>query len=668
MNFELRDSNKVVACNTEKLHAFEIPYLFHFVICSRQAYILNYIDLLLDSGSNDPKSALYITIAIKDGEAIQYAVCYADISSEKPLRLLLEKPLPVKSFIDIYIRREIDSPDISIWVNNSGPCFTVVGDFVRALNLARTPLFSIITPVYKTSIKYLSEMIASVEAQIYPEWELCLVNDGSRDSDLTKYLDSLKNPRIKIKHLKKNVGIALATNNALEMATGEYLCLVDHDDLIAPSALLEIASVLDRNPESELVYSDEDKVNEEGVFVDPFFKPDWSYNLLLSQNYICHLSTFRTANVKRLGGLCPSYEGSQDYDLLLRVTEGLDDSKIVHLPKILYHWRIHPESTASNIEVKPEAHVSALKAIKNHLFRVGESRASVTVGAYLGTYKVTYPLDEGLSVNVIIPTRDNPVYLDTCIFSVLQSTYKNLYITIVDNGSKDSKTLKLLENMQDIPRCQVLRYNKPFNFSAINNYAVKYGYKADRYIFLNDDTEVIAQDWVEQLVQHIGRNKVAVVGAKLLYGNNKIQHAGVIIGIGGVAGHSHKHFPNSIPGYFSRPHLVQNVSAVTGACLAIDAETFELVGGFEDSLPRAFNDVDFCLKVRAAGFKIVYNPYACLYHHESISRGLDNHKEKLFADAIEYMQKKWDCKNFKDPYYNPNLTLVSENFSYRIDT
>jgi len=665
--FVVNSPCKLISSNTKDPRSLVLPSFIKFAIVSNQEFILDYIDIFIESTDTDPEDAIEIRLIVKDGCSLKYLVPYSEIARDFTLRLLMEESVIVKDLIEIYVVTHNTKGSVNICVNNAGPCFSVFGHTTRRIELNHTPLISIITPVYKTSIKYLSDMVTSVTNQIYTNWELCIVNDGSDDKDLTEYLQSIKSPKIKIKSLKTNLGIAAATNAALNLAAGEYACLLDHDDTLSPVALLEIASVFNKDPEAELIYSDEDKLTEEGLYVEPFFKPDWSYSLLLSQNYICHLSTFRTDTLRKLGGMRVGFEGSQDYDLLLRVVESVLASKIHHIPKILYHWRKHAESTASNIEVKPGAHLSALKALKEHLIRIGSIRSTVTVGAYLGTYRVSHRDYKKSPVNIVIPTRDNPEYLEACLFSVLESTYKKLSITIVDNGSNNPETLQLLKNIERYPQCQVLRYDQPFNYSAINNYAVKNGAKADRYIFLNDDTEVISPDWIEQLLQQIGRDRVRVAGAKLLYGNNKLQHAGVIIGIGGVSGHSHKHVPNSHPGYFSRPHLIQNVSAVTGACMMVDAETFEQVEGFEERLPRAFNDIDFCLKVRAAGYKIVYNPYACLYHHESISRGLDNHKEKLFAEAIEYMQNKWDCKNFKDPYYNPNLTLVSENFSYRID-
>jgi len=578
----------------------------------------------------------------------------------------LNSAVGIENKIDILLNASHINKPLHLWINGIGPCIVANGDVCREIELEHTPLISVVTPVFASDLNFLKETVKSVLDQIYTEWELCIVDDGTNNTELIQYLHSLKDPKIKIKVNRKNRGISEATNIAIGMATGEYVCFLDHDDLLTRDALLEVVTVINKSPEVKFIYSDEDKVTGEGELVEPFYKPDWSYNLLLSQNYTCHLSTYSTSILRQLGGVRRGFEGSQDYDLVLRYIEVIKESEIAHIPRVLYHWRRHEHSTASGVTIKPYAHINALRAISDHLKRKNEIGALVTVGRYLGTNHVEYVLDRDIPVNIIIPTRDNPVYLKTCCFSILQSTYRNYSVTIVDNGSKKNETKKLLKELCERPNFMVLSYNKPFNYSAINNYAVKKGFPARLLLFLNDDTEVITKDWMEQLIQHVGRNGVAVAGAKLLYSNGTLQHAGVIIGIGGVAGHSHKRVPDALPGYFSRPHIIHNVSAVTGACMMVDTKVFMEVGGFEEKLPKAFNDIDLCLKIRARGYKIVYNPYACLFHHESVSRGLDNYAEAEFAKAIYFMQKKWDCKNFKDPYYNSNLTLVDENFSYKI--
>lgn len=426
--------------------------------------------------------------------------------------------------------------------------------------------------------------------------------------------------------------------------------------MLTYDALIEVARVVE-DKEGAIVYSDEDKVVGE-TFKDPYYKPDYSYSMLLSQNYLSHFSVYKKTDLL----MRKEYEGSQDYDYTLRyLRSGIVSGQIKHIPKILYHWRVHDESTAAGAQNKPYAHLSAMRAIKDHIGDMGR----VTAGRYPGTYKVDWgkPYLAPL-ITVFIPTKDNLQYLKTCLFSIEQSTYLYYRVVVIDNGSRDPATKEYLATFDSNKKISVLRYNKPFNFSAINNFAVR-GNESDYFVFMNDDTEVITTDWLEQMVQHMYHDNTAVVGPKLLYPNNTIQHAGVIIGVGGVAGHSHKHMPDASPGYFARPHIIQNVSAVTGACMMVSASVFSAVGGFEEELPKAFNDIDLCLKIRALGYQIVYTPYAQLYHHESVSRGTGNCREPEFLEAIRYMEKKWRCSTYSDPYYNPNLTLSDERFSFR---
>jgi GT2 family glycosyltransferase len=664
MIVKLHEPNKSIVANTIARHPLEIPDFFHAVIPIPSRCTLNFIDLFLNV-DDQTKGSFCIDIVVNN-KASRFNVPFKSLKKGTPLRLVLDAHPMVENSIGLFIKTESVKSPVSLWINEAGPCLVINADVLREINLKRSPLISVITPIYKSNLEYLKQAVQSVIDQVYTKWELCLIDDGSKDPSINAYLKKLNDPRIILKCCKENKGISEATNIGIQSATGEYLCFLDHDDLLTPNALLEVAEALNRSPRPKFIYTDEDKVTEDGSFTDAFFKPDWSYAMFLSQNYTCHLSVYETKIVKRLKGMRTGFEGSQDYDLALRVIKKIDEKEIKHIPVICYHWRKHDQSTSSDITQKPNAHISAMMALKEHLSGTGKHDATVSVGRYVGTYRVNYHVVHRRLINIIIPTRDNPVYLKTCIFSLLQSTYlsSHRFITIVDNNSKDKETLKLLDQYADMTNFRVLRYDKPFNYSAINNFAVSHS-AADCHIFLNDDTEVITLDWIEQLMQHIGRDKVGAAGAKLLYSDNRIQHAGVIIGIGGVAGHSHKHMPDSVPGYFSRPHLIQNVSAVTGACLMISDAVFKEVGGFDETLPKAFNDIDLCLKVRKAGYKIVYNPYACLYHHESVSRGLDNHKEPEFAKAIALMQKRWNCKNFKDPYYNPNLTLVDENFSFR---
>jgi O-antigen biosynthesis protein len=664
MIFKIEEKNKDVIPKGRLLHPLEISDFFHFALPAKEKYFLNYIDLFFKvEGSLCPGN--FSIDVVVNNKSTSFSIPHSSLRNDTPLRLLIESHPYVENKIDVLVKaRDLTQP-LYLWIDETGPCVTVNGDAFQEVSLDRAPLISIVTPLYESSLKYLTQAISSVQDQIYTNWELCLVDDGTGDTELSHYLHGLRDPRIKTKINRKNRGISEATNIALEMATGDFICFLDHDDLLTREALLEVVSVINEHPGVKLVYTDEDKVTEDGRYVEHFFKPDWSYHMLLSQNYVCHLSTYRADVLKKIQGVRPGYEGSQDHDLVLRALRHMQPNEIRHIPKILYHWRKHEGSTSSSLSNKPYAHLSGLLAVKDHLNERGED-ARVTSGRYLGSYRVDYVMDHSRLVHIIIPTRDNPAYLRTCCFSIEQSTHVNYLVTIVDNGSTDPETKALLQKLNDTDRYNVLQYNKPFNYSAINNLAVRKGPDAEVLLFLNDDTEVISSDWLEQMAQHIGRGGVAAVGAKLLYGDNTIQHAGVIIGMGGIAGHSHKKMPDGHPGYFMRPHVTQNVTAVTGACMMVDRKVFEDVGGFEESLPRAFNDVDLCLKIREKGHYIVYTPYACLYHHESVSRGLDNSKEAEFAKAIEYMDAKWGCSKYVDPYYNPNLALVSEVLSYKI--
>jgi GT2 family glycosyltransferase len=662
MVFQVPENNKNVVVNNKLQHCIEIADFFQFVLPIKNKFFVNYVDLFFKVDSGKHCGAFSVGLVVGD-KITRFVVPHESLRDGIPLRLSVEAHPLVSDKLGLVIKTEgIDVP-LKLWVNAAGPCLVINGDCCKNVELAKTPLISIITPLYESSLKYLTETIASVQGQYYTNWELCLVDDGTNNAELRHYLHSLKNPKIRIRINKVNRGISEATNIALQASIGDYVCFLDHDDLLTPDALLEVACVINAHPTVSFIYTDEDKIAEDGKLSSPFFKPDWSYNLFLSQNYTCHLSAY-DASIARYLGIRAGYDGSQDYDFALRFIEKIVQKDIVHIPKVCYHWRVHGQSTSSDITIKPNAHISAMQALKEHVERIGDA-ARVSVGRYLGTYHVDYELDEDPWVHVIIPTKDNPVYLKTCLFSLMQSTYPYMKVTVVDNGSTNPEVRSILKKYED--KIRVRHYNKPFNFSAINNFAVRETTTYCEYqVFLNDDTEIITKDWIEHLLQHMGRNMVAVAGAKLLYSNNKIQHAGVIIGIGGVAGHSHKHIPDSSPGYFSRPHLTQNVSAVTGACLMISSKVFNKIDGFDETLPKAFNDIDLCLRVRKLGYNIVYTPHACLFHHESVSRGLDNHKEAEFEKAIAYMQKKWDCKNFRDPYYNPNLTLVDENFSYKI--
>lgn len=537
-----------------------------------------------------------------------------------------------------------------------------------------TPRISIITPVYNVDGIWLEKAINSVIDQVYQNWELCLVDDASTKGHLRDILAKYqeKDNRIKVKFLDENQGISGASNEALLLSTGEFVGFLDHDDELSIDALFEIIKLLQHHPDADMIYSDEDHKDIKGRCKDPYFKPDWSPDLFLSNMYTCHFGVYRKKLVEDIGGFRKGFEGSQDYDLVLRLTE--KTNKIYHLPRILYHWRKLPGSTSLKYQAKSYADINARKALTDALLRRKIS-GEVLTGKYPGFFRVKREIIRNPKVSIIIPTKDKVKVLKKCINSIIERTdYKNYEIIVIDNNSTDPGTLEYLGSLSKEPNISILKYEEPFNFSAINNFAARKT-KGEYLLFLNNDTEVICREWLSALVEHAQRKEVGAVGCKLLYPNGKIQHAGLILGISGirgkpgVAGHSHKYIHNSHPGYYGRPHVIHNLSAVTAACVIIRSEVFEEAGGFDENLGVAFNDVDLCLKVREKGYLVVYTPYSELYHFESASRGYEDapgNKER-FEKEFKYIRGKWGRIIDKgDPYYNTNLTLDMEDFSIRI--
>jgi len=536
-------------------------------------------------------------------------------------------------------------------------------------HLSCKPAISVIMPCYNSNLKLLKKAIESVINQLYPHWELCIADDASTDPRIRRLLEKYmsKDSRIKVAFRDKNGHISEASNTALSMANGEWIAFMDHDDLLAENALYEVACAINENPEVLLIYSDEDKIGERGGRFEPHFKSDWNPDLLLSQNYISHLTAIKSEIFKKVKGFRKGFEGSQDYDLILRCIHHLKDVQLHHITKILYHSRAESGSTALVIDANRYTTDSGIRALKDYIKERGLD-AEVDKGSFPNTYKVKYaiPYPEPL-VSIIIPTRDQLELTQKCLNSIFSKTnYKNFEIIIIDNESEDVKTHEYFAEIQrEKANVRVIKYIGEFNYSAINNYAVNFS--CGKVIgLLNNDIEVISPNWLSVMVSHAIRPEIGCVGAKLYYSDNRIQHAGVILGIGGVAGHSHKKYKRDHPGYFSRLHLTQNLSAVTAACLMIRRDVFDLVGGFDkDNLKIAFNDIDLCLKVKEAGYRNIWTPYAELYHHESASRGYEDTPEKIerFQNEISFMINKWGKKLVNDPYYNPNLTLKKEDFS-----
>jgi len=531
------------------------------------------------------------------------------------------------------------------------------------------PKFSIILPVYKIKTGYLKKAIESVINQVYEKWELCIVDDFSGDLKIKKILEGYESSdsRIKVKFLNKNLGISAASNKALEMCNGEYVVFLDHDDMLDKYALYEVVRTLQKQ-KYDLIYSDEAIVDKRGNIKAFHFKSDWNLNLFLSHNYITHLVVIKRNIIKKIGGFRKGFDGAQDYDLLLRVISATN--RIYHIPKILYFWRSIATSTSKNPYAKKGTLIAGKKALESYL-KNKKVKAKVIPNIYPPhTFRIKYVITKKELVSIIIPFRDNITLLKDLINSIIANTsYRNYELILISNNSCKEETFDYLATLKKNRNIKYFEYNIPFNFSQINNYAVRKFASGNYILFMNNDMKVINNDWLESMVEHIQRREVGAVGAKLYYGDDTIQHAGIILGIGGYAGHSHKGSRKCSSGYWGRLKLVQNVSAVTGACLLTKRNVFNNVNGFDEiNLKIAGNDVDYCLKVREKGYDIIWTPYAELYHYESKSRGYEDTPEKLerFNKEVGFLRKKWGEKLLKDPYYNPNLTLNKENFSIDI--
>ena len=537
--------------------------------------------------------------------------------------------------------------------------------------LAWQPLISIVIPVYNVEAKWLKKCVDSVLAQKYENWELCLYDDCSTDKETLSTLKemALYDKRIKVGYGDKNQHIVYATNKAIEMSTGAYVGFMDNDDELTEDALFEIVCALNKNNELRLLYSDEDKIEVDGRLVEPHFKSDFNLDMIRSNNYISHFTVVERSIGSQVDWLTPGTEGSQDHDFILKVIDVISVDDILHIPKVLYHWRKIPGSTAVAYGDKNYAYKSGVKALSNHLKR-NSLLGTIEKGLWPGSYRVRYKIDGNPSVSIIIPFKDEPELLERCMKSIKNKTlYNNYEIVLIDNGSKLDSTKNLLKELVTESNVRILLYDVPFNYSRINNWAVAQT-ESDFILLLNNDIEVISKGWLTSMLELGIREDVGAVGAKLLYDDDTIQHAGVILGIGGVAGHSHKYLHSESSGYFSRHNTIQNLSACTAACLLVKTELFRTISGLDEEYFKvAFNDIDLCLKIRQAGYLIAYTPYAKLYHYESKSRGLEDTPEKLqrFKSEVELFKLKWAAElRGVDPYYNENLSLEREDFSLRL--
>jgi len=517
------------------------------------------------------------------------------------------------------------------------------------------PLISIIMPVFNVAPRWLDAAIESVKGQIYPEWELCLVDDGSTRSDTFQYLESVSHPKIKKKVLEKNIGISAASNVAIQISNGAYIALMDHDDVITEDALFEMVKKINAC-DPDLIYSDEDRIDEEGIRKKPFFKPDWSPDLLRAQNYICHFTVIKKAIIDEIGGFRNGFEGAQDHDLFLRIIERTE--RINHIPKILYSWREIDTSTTINPDSKPLAQASGLKAVNSHLKALFKGNAYAEESDHLFVYDVRYPLNGNPLISIIIPTKDQSGYLKNCLDSIIgQSKYKNYEIIVLDNNSEETETITFLNQAKiNFPHLKVVDAHYPFNWSKLNNHGMREA-KGDVFIFLNNDTQAISKDWMERLAEQALRDDIAAVGPLLLYEDETIQHAGVVVGMGGWADHVFKGMnPQHLISGFVSPMVKRNVLAVTGSCLAISRKTIERIGPFNENFIVCGSDVELCLRAHENGMENIFDPFVKLYHFESKTRVPENIPERDFEMSRKHYQRYFDNG---DPYYNKNLSLYS---------
>jgi O-antigen biosynthesis protein len=564
--------------------------------------------------------------------------------------------------------KTLDVRDYKEWVRRYDTLDAAAAERLKneVAAMSGPPLVSVIMPTYNANLDWLGQAIESVQKQLYTRWELCIADDASTDPQVRPYLEKLvaTDDRIKVVFRDTNGHISAATNSALALASGDWITFLDHDDLLPSHALLYMVKAMGRHPDAQLLYSDEDKIDDHGKRYDPYFKTDWNLDLFYSHNLVTHLAFYRSDLMREVGGLRDAYAGAQDYDLVLRVIERIQPAQIVHVPFILYHWRAHAGSTATaDLNIKPYAMLAGERALNDHFKRLGVNARAQFVGhGFRIRHRLPKPAPK---VSIIIPTRNKVELVRMCVESIREkSTYKNYEILLMDNGSDDPEALAYFAEQAKTDNFRVIRDDSPFSYSAINNLGASLA-TGEVLCFLNNDIEVITHDWMEELVSQACRPGIGAVGAKLLYPNTTIQHAGVVLGIGGWAGHAHKGFSLYAHGYVGRASLASNFSAVTGACMAVQKKHFDRVGGFDDvNLKVACNDVDMCLRFIEIGLRNLFTPSAMLFHHESATRGYEDTPEKKarFQKEVDYMWKRWPDLMANDPAYSPYLSLDHEDF------
>lgn len=624
-----------------------------------------------------PRQKVYLLMRGEQERLVKVIETSSLLQTKKKIGSLMQKGLDylqyngMEAFVQKSFRKVVDTRNRPIpyrkWIQRHLPSQKELEEQKKYRFLYR-PKISIVVPLYKTPEKYLRAMIDSVRNQSYSNWELCLSDGSGENSPLTELLKQYeeKDSRIKVVYNNRQLHIAENTNEAIKIATGDFIAFSDHDDLLTPDAMFHVAKAVNENMELEVLYSDEDKVSAGDRFMQPHMKPDFNIDLLRTVNYICHLFVVKKAMIDKVGMLRPEFDGAQDYDFIFRCVEATD--KIYHIPRILYHWRFFEGSTAENPESKLYAFEAGKRAVEAHYERVG-IHAEVMQGEFLGLYRTRYIRDYDPLVSILIPNKDHTDDLDRCIRSIEEkSTYHNYEYIIIENNSDREETFAYYRKLEEEnPKAHVVYWDGEFNYSAINNYGASFA-KGEYLLLLNNDVEVINPEWLEEMLGYCMREDVGIVGARLYYPDDTIQHAGVVIGFGGIAGHAFVQQKRGTTGYCHRIICAQDYSAVTAACMMVKKSVFEEVGGLTEELQVAFNDVDFCMKVRQAGKLVVYNPYVELYHYESKSRGLEDTPEKVarFNNEIKIFSKRWpEILEKGDPYYNPNLTLESQDFSLR---
>ena len=636
----------------------------------RSANAVRYIDLRFATYKKKVLGKLSVIITTDLNEPKKFIIDISSIADNSFVRFDLDAHVYCTT-ISVGLEAEYRSADhIAVWYGGSIPSFRMFKDLSYVPSFEVKPLISIVTGVYNVDAKHFAKTISSVLAQSYTNWEWVIVDDCSTDMDLRTITNNIRNMdnRIKVTTHPVNKGISEAQNTALAEVTGDWFFVLDHDDTISPDTLLGLVSRISTDPTLDIIYTDEDKIDDSDKVSSPFYKPDWSPALLLCQNYVCHLCAYKVSSARSRvpGGFEKEYDGSQDYRYLLRFIKD-EPVSVAHIPICLYHWRVHSNSTAAGMSVKPYAAIAARKTITEHL----EGKAKVLSTEYSGVYRPYFKLYKYPPVSIIIPTKDSPGLIHNLLESLSKTNYDDLDIILEDNGSDMNVVGPVYEKYQNLfftehgMRSNNLtvddgRYD--FNFSYQINRGVRLA-QSKYVLFLNNDIEIINPDWLKEMVALMELYPdVGAVGARLLYPDGTLQHGGVTLGTGGVAGHCHKHLRHGEAGYFSRVMTIHEVSAVTGACLLTRKSIHTEVGGLDEGMPRAFNDVDFCLKIRKAGYRILYQPWAHMFHHESVSRGIDKGDDPVFLSAVATMKSRWAAEIANDPYFNPHFSRASEMY------